>query len=82
LKNRCKFNLMLLISSGAVIALFPVTQSARRSSERQGQGRRRFMKRLAREQKKFLRRWYRDSGSWFGRAALLGTAFLFGMVAA
>ncbi len=40
------------------------------------------MKRLVREQKRFIRRWARGSRSWFGRAALLGTAFLLGMVAA
>jgi hypothetical protein len=45
-------------------------------------GRRRFMKRLARERKRFIRRWVRDSGARFARAALLGSAFLLGMVAA
>lgn len=40
------------------------------------------MKRLAREQKRFVRRWTQNSGAWVSRAALLGTAFLLGMVAA
>jgi len=40
------------------------------------------MKRLAREHRRFIRRWTRHSGARLGRAALLGTAFLLGMVAA
>ncbi len=40
------------------------------------------MKRLVREQKRYIRRWSRHTGASPGRMALLGTAFLFGMIAA
>ena len=39
------------------------------------------MKRLAREHRRFVRRWTHDTGLSVGRVALLGTAFVFGMVA-
>lgn len=63
-------------------SLLPLGAHVLNSSTIGNQGGGNPMKRMVREQKRFIRRWAQDSGSLFSRAVLLGTAFLFGMVAA